>query len=73
MERVPAVYIVTNQKRGTLYIGVTSQPIGRWWQHREGVLEGFSKRYGCKRLVYVEFFGDMEHAIRREKQLKNWH
>jgi putative endonuclease len=72
MERIPAVYIVTNQPNGTLYIGVTSDPIARWWQHRTGALASFTRRYGCKRLVLVEFFGDMEHAIMREKQLKNW-
>jgi putative endonuclease len=72
-ERTPAVYIVTNHRNGTLYIGVTSDPLARWWRHRAGALAGFTKRYGCKRLVHVEFFGDMDHAIAREKQLKNWH
>ena len=71
-ERVPAVYILASQTRGTLYIGVTSDPLGRLWQHREGVLDGFTKQHGVKRLVHIEFFGNMEHAILREKQLKNW-
>jgi putative endonuclease len=73
MERVPAVYIVASQKRGTIYTGVTSAPIGRLIQHRDELIEGFTKRYGAKRLVLIEFFGDMESAILREKQLKRWH
>ena len=72
-ERIPAVYLVASQKRGTIYIGVTSDPIARWWQHRTGASSGFTKLHGVARLVHVEFFGDMEHAIKREKQLKNWH
>ncbi len=71
-ELTPAVYILASQTRGTLYIGVTSDPLGRLWQHREGRIDGFAHRHGVKRLVHIEFFGDMEHAIRREKQLKNW-
>ncbi len=72
MDRAPAVYIVASQTRGTIYTGVTSQPIQRWWQHRAGALDGFTKRYGVTRLVHVEFFGDMTLAIAREKQLKAW-
>jgi putative endonuclease len=71
-ERIPAVYILASQKHGTLYIGVTSDPLGRLWQHREGVIDGFTSKHGVKRLVHIEFFGDMEQAIQREKQLKNW-
>ena len=73
MERTPAVYLLASQTRGSIYIGVTSDPLGRLWQHRESMLEGFTKRHGIKRLVLIEFFGDMEHAILREKQLKRWH
>ena len=73
MERTPAVYILTSQKRGTLYTGVTSNPIGRTIQHRDELIEGFTTKYGAKRLVLLEFFGDMENAIKREKQLKRWH
>jgi putative endonuclease len=58
---------------GSLYTGVTSVPIGRMIQHRDELIDGFTKRYGIKRLVLIEFSGDMENAIRREKQLKNWH
>ncbi len=70
MERNPAIYILSNQYQGTLYIGVTSDLIKRIWQHKEGVIEGFSKKYGLKRLVYFEQFEDMAGAIQREKQLK---
>ena len=72
VERSPAVYILASRKNGTLYIGVTSQPLRRWWQHREGAVDGFTKHYAVTRLVHVEFFGDMERAIAREKQLKAW-
>ncbi len=71
-ERTPAVYILASQKNGTLHTGVTSDPLGRLWQHRTGATPGFSSKHNVKRLVHIEFFGDMEHAIRREKQLKNW-
>ena len=66
----PAVYIMASRRNGTLYVGVTSDLIGRAWQHREGVVEGFTKRYGCKLLVWYEQHGAMEGAILREKQIK---
>ena len=66
----PAVYIVANHKRGTIYVGVTSDLVQRAWQHREGVCDGFTKKYGCKKLVRYELHGTMEQAILREKQLK---
>jgi predicted GIY-YIG superfamily endonuclease len=66
----PAVYILTNQRNGTLYTGVTSNLPARIWQHREGVVEGFTKKYGCKLLVYFEVLDTMEAAILREKQMK---
>lgn len=71
-ERTPAVYILASQKNGTLYIGVTSDPLGRLWQHRAEATPGFTARHNVKRLVHIEFLGDMDQAIRREKQLKNW-
>ncbi|WP_260598780.1 GIY-YIG nuclease family protein [Sphingomonas endolithica] len=73
MEREPAVYILASQKRGTLYVGVTSVPVGRMMQHRDELIEGFTKRYGVKRLVLIEHAETMDIAIAREKQLKNWH
>ena len=66
----PAVYIMTNRRNGTLYIGVTSNLPQRVWQHCEGVVPGFTSRYGCKRLVWYEIHESMEGAIGREKQLK---
>jgi putative endonuclease len=68
----PCVYIMASQRFGTLYIGVTSNLAARAWQHREGLIEGFSKRYETKLLVYFEMHDTMEAAIRREKQLKEW-
>jgi putative endonuclease len=61
---------MANHKGGTVYVGVTSDLVQRAWQHREGAIEGFTKRYGCKRLVWYELHGSMEQAILREKQLK---
>ena len=66
----PAVYIMANHKSGTLYVGVTSDLPKRVWQHREGQVEGFTKRYGCKRLVWFELHSTMDGAITREKQIK---
>jgi putative endonuclease len=57
---------------GTLYIGVTSDIYTRILQHRNGVFEGFSKTYGCTRLLYYEQFAEIGNAIAREKQLKGW-
>ena len=66
------VYIMTNQPNGTLYVGVTSDLARRAWEHREGVVEGFTKQYGLKRLVFVERHEDIVSAIQREKNLKHW-
>jgi len=68
----PAVYMLASQRNGTLYIGVTSNLIARIGQHREHVVDGFSKRYDVTLLVWYEFHGDMASAIRREKQIKAW-
>jgi putative endonuclease len=66
------VYIMTNRPNGTLYIGVTNDLARRVWEHREGVVAGFTKRYGLKRLVYAEHHDDIRIAIQREKSLKRW-
>jgi putative endonuclease len=66
----PAVYIMANKRNGTLYTGVTSNLPQRVWQHREGVMEGFTKERGCKMLVWYEQGDAMEGAILREKQIK---
>jgi putative endonuclease len=66
----PAVYIMASKRNGTVYVGVTSSLVLRVSQHREGLIEGFTKRHGCKHLVWYELHSTMEHAILREKQLK---
>ena len=70
MPKQPAIYILASKYNGTLYIGVTSNLPQRMYQHREGLVEGFSKKYGVKLLVYFELCDDMESAIAREKTLK---
>jgi len=71
-EKQPAVYLLANRPWGTLYIGVTSHLVQRVWQHKEGICEGFTHRYGVTQLVYFELHASMEAAILREKQLKKW-
>ncbi len=66
------LYILSNRRNGTLYTGVTSNLTRRLWEHREGKTEGFSKRYGLKRLVYFEAFDSITAAIAREKQVKKY-
>ena len=66
------VYIMTNRPNGTLYVGVTSGLARRAWEHREGLINGFTKRYGLKRLVFAERHEDIRTAIQREKNLKHW-
>jgi putative endonuclease len=66
----PAVYIMANRRNGALYTGVTSSLLRRVNQHRQGLIDGFTRRYGCKRLVWYELHADMAAAIAREKQLK---
>ncbi|WP_133566478.1 GIY-YIG nuclease family protein [Marinicella litoralis] len=68
----PAVYILTNQRNGTLYIGVTSDLIQRIYQHKSNAVEGFSKKYQTHMLVYFEQHPTMESALLREKQMKEW-
>lgn len=67
-----AVYLMTNQRNGTLYLGVTSNLRQRAHQHREGEVEGFSQDHGCKRLVWFEQHSEMTAAIAREKAIKKW-
>ena len=66
------VYFMTNRTDGTLYVGVTSDLARRVWEHRDGVVDGFTKRHGLKRLVYAEFHDDIRNAIQREKTIKHW-
>ncbi|MDR1476507.1 MAG: GIY-YIG nuclease family protein [Rickettsiales bacterium] len=66
------VYIMTDRPTGVLYIGVTSDLAKRIWEHKNGIFEGFSKKYGLDKLVYYEIHDDIENAIKREKQMKEW-
>jgi len=68
----PTVYILASRRNGTLYVGVTSDPIRRIWEHRNDILAGFTRKYQVHRLVYFEQYQNMPSAIAREKQLKNW-
>ena len=70
--KLPCVYILASRPNGVLYVGVTSDLEGRMAEHDQGLIEGFTKRYGIKLLVYYEFHDTMGAAIRREKQLKAW-
>ena len=72
MERVPCVYILARSSHGTFYTGVTSDLIGRIYQHRNESLGGHTARYGIKRLVWFERHETMETAILREKRIKRW-
>ena len=66
------VYIMTNRPGGTLYVGVTNDLVRRAFEHREGLIGGFTKRYGLKMLVYYESHGTPIDAIQREKNIKHW-
>jgi len=66
------VYILASRRYGTLYTGATSDLAQRVIQHRDGLVPGFTKQYGVKRLVYVETFDDIRDAIIREKRIKEW-
>jgi putative endonuclease len=70
--KLPCVYILSNKRNGVLYVGVTSDLLKRVWEHREGFVEGFTKKYGVHMLVHYEMCDNMLSAISREKQLKKW-
>ncbi|NLN38120.1 MAG: GIY-YIG nuclease family protein, partial [Smithella sp.] len=72
MKKQPAVYILASKKNGTLYTGVTSDLIKRMWEHKNDLVEGFSKRYGVHNLVWYELHADMTSAIEKEKNIKEW-
>ncbi len=72
MDRQPCVYILARSSHGTLYTGVTSDLLTRIYQHREGLADGHTRRYGIKRLVWFEVHDTMESAILREKRIKRW-
>jgi putative endonuclease len=66
------VYMMSNRRNGILYVGVTSNLAARAFQHREGLLPGFTSRYGLKSLVWFEQHDDIRTAIQREKTMKHW-
>ena len=68
----PCVYIMAHDRNGTLYIGVTSNLVARVWQHKNNVVEGFTKEHAVHQLVWYEPHETMESAISREKSLKKW-
>ena len=72
MNKQPAVYILASKRNGTLYIGVTSDLVKRIWEHRNNLVDGFTKHYDVHQLVWYELHESMESAIEREKRLKEW-
>lgn len=66
------VYIMASGRNGTLYIGVTSDLVKRVWEHRNGVVPGFARKYGCKLLVWYAAYDDLQQARMRELQMKKW-
>ncbi|MGK0298678.1 MAG: putative endonuclease [Gammaproteobacteria bacterium] len=72
MEKQPCVYLLTNKRNGTLYIGVTSNLPKRIWGHKEKVVKSFTQKYGLDMLVWYERHERMESAIQREKAMKFW-
>jgi putative endonuclease len=72
MEKQYFVYLLANKPYGTLYTGVTSNLIQRIYQHEEGFVEGFTKKYDIHKLVYYETHADINEAILREKRIKRW-
>ena len=72
IEKQPAVYILASRRNGTLYVGVTSHFVSRSSEHKQDLMDGFTKTYGVHLLVYIEFHDTMDEAIKREKQIKRW-
>jgi putative endonuclease len=66
------IYIMTNRPNGTLYVGTTTNLARRGWEHRAGVADSFTKKYGLRRLVYAERYDDILLAKQRERNMKNW-
>jgi putative endonuclease len=66
------VYIMANRPNGTLYVGVTNDLVRRVYEHREGLIRGFTKTYGLKKLIYFEQYDDIREAIQREHNMKHW-
>ena len=68
----PCVYLLASNRNGTLYVGVTSDLVQPIWQHKNNLVQGFTKRYGVHTLVWYELCGTMNAAIAREKAIKEW-
>ena len=66
------VYIMANRRYGAIYVGVTSDPVRRAWEHREGILPGFTSKYRLHELVYCEMHESITDAIQREHNMKHW-
>ena len=66
------VYIMASQRNGTIYLGVTSDLPKRVYEHRKGLIEGFTKKHGCKLLVWYEAYDDIQEARATERRMKNW-
>lgn len=73
MDRQYFVYMLTNQRYGTLYVGITSDLIRRIWEHKNNAVEGFTQEHCLHRLVWYEAHADPYQAITREKLIKKWH
>jgi len=72
LNKQPAVYILASKRNGTLYVGVTSDLVKRVWEHKNNMVEGFTKQYNVHELVWYELHESMESAIVRERRLKDW-
>lgn len=72
MDKIPCLYILASRRNGTLYVGVTSDLVKRIWEHKNNVVEGFTKRYSVHVLVWYEVHRTIESAITREKSIKEW-
>jgi putative endonuclease len=72
MLKEPCVYILASRRNGTLYVGITSDILKRVWEHKNDLVEGFTKRYGVHKLVWYVVHETMESAIQREKAIKKW-
>jgi putative endonuclease len=72
-ERQYYVYILTNKSNKVLYVGVTNDLARRIYEHKNKLVEGFTKKYNLNKLIYYEATSDIHSALEREKQLKNWH
>jgi putative endonuclease len=72
MKEQAYIYFMSNRYNKVLYVGITSNLIKRVWEHKNQVVDGFTKRYNLNKLVYYEIYDDIETAINREKQIKSW-